>query len=205
MELLNYSVKATDELVLILDCYWMPLCITTVREGVKKLFTEGHKNKSHPKVRAINSVGEPVCWEKWIDVSEPHFYKNQPYIQSVNSLIPVPTILLTTAHFYHHSRKMPKLSLLYKKYKGICQICGEHKSQDIMTLEHIYPKSFGGPLDWYNITITCQPCNTRKGQIYPDLNYKGEELTGTVYDKHDKIRYRVLNREEWVDYIFKNI
>ena len=28
-------VKASDELVLILDYCWMPLCITSVKEGVK--------------------------------------------------------------------------------------------------------------------------------------------------------------------------
>ena len=72
-----------------------------------------------------------------------------------------------------------------------------------MTLEHVYPKSFGGTLDWYNITLTCQPCNTKKGQDFPYYNYKGEELTGTTYDKHDKIRYRVLKREEWRNYIFR--
>lgn len=196
-------VKATDELVLILDYCWMPLCITTVREGVKKLLIEGCKNKKQPKVRAINNVGEPVCWEDWVNTGKSHYYENQPFIRTANSLIPVPTILLTTAHFYHQAKKMPKLSLLYKKYKGVCQICGQHKPQDIMTLEHIYPKSFGGTLDWYNITLTCQPCNTKKGQIYPYFNFKGEELTGTAYDKHDRIRYRVLKREEWRDYIFR--
>lgn len=196
-------VKPADELVLILDYCWMPLHITSVREGIKKLFTYGGKHKKNPKVRALNRVGEPVCWEDWVNSGNSHYYENQPFIRSTSQLIPVPTILLTTAHFYHQARKMPKLSLLYKKYKGVCQICGLHKPQDIMTLEHVYPKSFGGTLDWFNITLTCQPCNTRKGQIYPYPNYKGEELTGTTYDKYDKLQYRVLKREEWRPYIFR--
>lgn len=196
-------VKPTDELVLILDYCWMPLHITSVREGIKKLFVYGGKNKKNPKVRALNRNGEPVCWEDWVNSGTSFYYENQPFIKSVSQLIPVPTILLTTAHFYHQAKRMPKLSLLYKKYKGICQICGEHKSQETMTLEHVYPKSFGGTLDWFNITLTCQPCNTRKGQIYPYQNYKGEELTGTAYDKFDKLQYKVLKREEWRPYIFR--
>jgi 5-methylcytosine-specific restriction endonuclease McrA len=196
-------VKASDELVLILDYCWMPMYITSVKEGIKKLYTFGAKGLKQPKVRAINKHGEPVCWEDWINSGNTNYYENQPFIKSTNQLIPVPTVLLTTSHFYYQARKMPKLSFLYKKYKGICQICGNQKPQNIMSLEHIYPKSFGGTLDWYNITLTCQPCNSKKGQIYPYPNYKGEELTGTPYTEIERIQYKVLKREEWGNFIFK--
>lgn len=196
-------VNASDELVLMLDYCWMPLRITTVKEGIKKLSAQGNKNTKQPKVRALNRYSEPVHWEDWINTGYSHYYENQPFIKSVNQLIPVPTILLTTAHFYYQSKRVPKLPFLYKKYKGICQICGEHKPQTVMTLEHIYPKSFGGTLDWYNITLTCQPCNSKKGQIYPYSNYKGEELSGTSYHEIEKIYYKVLKREEWRSFIFK--
>lgn len=196
-------VKASDELVLILDYCWMPLCITSVKEGIKKLYCFGSKTYKQPKVRAINQHGEPVCWEDWIDSSHSNFYENQPFIKTSNQLLPVPTILLTTSHFYYQTKRMPKLSFLYKKYKGICQICGNHKPQNMMSLEHVYPKSFGGTLDWYNITLTCQPCNSKKGQMYPYANYKGEELSGTAYHQIERIHYKIVRREEWKDYIFK--
>ena len=45
-----------------------------------------------------------------------------------------------------------------------------------MTIEHIYPKSKGGTKESHNVTLTCQPCNSKKSTIYPYKNYKGEEL-----------------------------
>lgn len=195
--------KADDELVLILDYCWMPLCITTVKEGIKKLYSYGLKHYKNPKVRAINRVGEPMCWDDWINPGKALYFENQPYIASPNHLLPVPTILLTTSHFYHHSKKMPTLGFLYKKLKGTCQICGNHYPQNQMTREHIYPKALGGTLDWYNTTMTCIECNCKKRDIFPYYNHKGEELKGVSYMKLDPIFIRVNKRPEWKDYIFR--
>ena len=195
--------KASDELVLILDYCWMPLAITSVRVGVGKLACHGSKNQHKPKVKSINRHGEPVCWEDWVDSSQCGYYENQPYIASPSQIVPVPTILLTTSHFYHASNRLPKITYLYKKYKGICQICGDYYPIDNMTIEHVFPRSFGGTLDWFNVTLTCKRCNTKKGQAYPYLNYKGEELSGTTYTKLDKLQFKFLHREEWGPYIFK--
>ena len=46
-----------------------------------------------------------------------------------------------------------------------CQYCGE---QNGLTLDHVHPKSRGGPDSWENLVAACVPCNNRKGNRTPD-------------------------------------
>lgn len=72
-----------------------------------------------------------------------------------------------------------------------------------MTIEHVYPKSKGGTKEEHNVTITCQPCNCKKGTIYPYKNYKGEELESfkplPFFHSFQK------ERPEWAPFLFKKL
>ena len=48
-----------------------------------------------------------------------------------------------------------------------------------LTIEHIKPKSKGGDNDYFNLTLTCVKCNSRKGSIFPYYDYKGDVLKAT--------------------------
>lgn len=45
-----------------------------------------------------------------------------------------------------------------------CQYCG---SQATLTVDHVIPRSKGGPSTWENIVAACAPCNRRKGDRLP--------------------------------------
>jgi hypothetical protein len=45
----------------------------------------------------------------------------------------------------------------------ICQICGEPVSEDELSLDHIYPKSKGGPHVPENLRVAHKRCNSKKG------------------------------------------
>lgn len=79
---------------------------------------------------------------------------------------------------YDSSITLPKV---YKKYKGICYICGERCNyNDCATtkegffiakdkypsIEHIIPVSKGGTHTWGNIGLACMECNSKKGNGY---------------------------------------
>lgn len=40
-----------------------------------------------------------------------------------------------------------------------CQYCGDHAD----SIDHIVPRSRGGPHEWDNVVAACRPCNLRKG------------------------------------------
>ncbi len=46
-----------------------------------------------------------------------------------------------------------------------CQYCG---ATERLTLDHVHPKSRGGPDTWENLIAACVPCNNRKGNKTPE-------------------------------------
>jgi 5-methylcytosine-specific restriction endonuclease McrA len=45
-----------------------------------------------------------------------------------------------------------------------CQYCGTNSH---LTVDHVIPRSRGGPSSWDNIVTSCAPCNRRKGARTP--------------------------------------
>lgn len=65
---------------------------------------------------------------------------------------------------------------IYRRDGGRCRFCGMPLSRDAFTLDHLLPKSRGGP-DWdVNLVVACSPCNNQKGDR--TLEAAGMELRG---------------------------
>ena len=45
-----------------------------------------------------------------------------------------------------------------------CQYCGSTRH---LTIDHVVPRSRGGPNSWENVVTSCAPCNVRKGACLP--------------------------------------
>lgn len=48
-----------------------------------------------------------------------------------------------------------------------CQYCGERKPAPKLTLDHVIPRSRGGPTSWQNIVTACKQCNHHKADRTP--------------------------------------
>ena len=55
---------------------------------------------------------------------------------------------------------------LLEKHARKCAYCG--KKDVPLEVEHIIPKARGGSNRISNLTLACQPCNTKKGKLLPD-------------------------------------
>jgi 5-methylcytosine-specific restriction endonuclease McrA len=49
-----------------------------------------------------------------------------------------------------------------------CQYCGETFSALVLTLDHVIPRSKGGPSTWENLVAACKDCNRRKADQTPE-------------------------------------
>jgi 5-methylcytosine-specific restriction endonuclease McrA len=63
-----------------------------------------------------------------------------------------------------HSRKITRRAV-FARDRWTCQYCGEERSS--LTVDHVIPRSKGGPSTWDNIVACCAPCNRRKGDRLP--------------------------------------
>ena len=62
-----------------------------------------------------------------------------------------------------HRRKITRRAV-FARDGWQCQYCGSRSS---LTVDHVIPRSKGGPSTWENIVTCCAPCNRRKGDRLP--------------------------------------
>jgi 5-methylcytosine-specific restriction endonuclease McrA len=62
-----------------------------------------------------------------------------------------------------HRRKITRRAV-FARDDWTCQYCGSRSS---LTVDHVIPRSKGGPSSWENIVASCAPCNRRKGSALP--------------------------------------
>jgi 5-methylcytosine-specific restriction endonuclease McrA len=62
-----------------------------------------------------------------------------------------------------HRRKITRRAV-FARDDWTCQYCGARSN---LTVDHVIPRSKGGPSSWDNIVASCAPCNRRKGDRTP--------------------------------------
>jgi len=63
-----------------------------------------------------------------------------------------------------HRRKITRRAV-FARDRWTCQYCGHERGH--LTVDHVIPRSKGGPSTWDNIVTCCAPCNRRKGDRLP--------------------------------------
>lgn len=90
------------------------------------------------------------------------------WIHSVNFTVQVPRVI----RLYRFDR-VPKHSLrfnrrnLFARDGHSCQYCGDAKPLSQLSVDHVVPRSRGGPTSWENTVCCCRACNTTKGSRTP--------------------------------------
>jgi len=63
-----------------------------------------------------------------------------------------------------HARRITRRAV-FARDRWTCQYCGTVRNT--LTVDHVIPRSKGGPSSWDNIVASCAPCNRRKGDRLP--------------------------------------
>lgn len=74
----------------------------------------------------------------------------------------------------------------YHKYGLVCAYCGESLTKDTKTIDHKFPKVYGGVSILDNLLPACPKCNEEKSSLFED-EYR---TLCKIEDKQDKKRYR---------------
>lgn len=131
--------------VLVLNATYEALNVTSLQRAVKLIFA-GKAEVLHQHERSLHSAT--------FAMRMPSIIRMLYYIRR-----PRQEVALTK-----------KNVLLRDDYR--CQYCGG-KGEGPMTVDHVLPKSAGGPSTWENLVCACLTCNNRKNNRSPhDANLR---------------------------------
>ncbi|MFH0945143.1 MAG: HNH endonuclease [Planctomycetota bacterium] len=90
-------------------------------------------------------------------------------IRMVSRAIRVPEVIVLLKYDRPAQRYVPFTRRnLYRRDRNTCQYCGEKPGTENLSIEHIVPRSMGGPTNWGNCVLACLQCNVRKGSRTPE-------------------------------------
>jgi 5-methylcytosine-specific restriction endonuclease McrA len=91
-------------------------------------------------------------------------------LHSESMTMPRPVVIRLTTYVRvprdAHRRKITRRAV-FARDSWTCQYCGGVRGT--LTLDHVIPRSRGGPSTWDNIVTCCAPCNRRKGDRFPKV------------------------------------
>ena len=67
-----------------------------------------------------------------------------------------------------HKRPIPSRKNIFTRDGFRCLYCGAKAPRVTLELEHVIPKSRGGPNSWDNLVASCTACNRNKGDRTPE-------------------------------------
>ncbi len=112
-------------------------------------------------------------FESWREISELRARMGErgeedDWIRAVNFDIQVPRIvrLLRYDRLPRNAVKFNRRNVFLRD-EHRCQYCGRRYTSTRLSLDHILPRSRGGPDTWENVVCACLTCNVRKGGRTP--------------------------------------
>ena len=152
--------------VLVLNRFYMAIRVIDVRRSMILLYRDCAEVIANEDGAFIS-----YDFESWCELSRMTSQDPQPgeeYLKAVGFDLQVPRILRLTrfdrmpAQAVRFNRKN-----LFMRDDYTCQYCGRTEPTSKLSLDHVVPRSHGGPTNWENIVCCCLRCNSRKGGRTP--------------------------------------
>tara|TARA_Y100000287_G_scaffold182074_1_gene179049 strand:- start:1337 stop:1852 length:516 start_codon:yes stop_codon:yes gene_type:complete len=128
------------------------------------------------KVLKLDSSYRPIQVIDWTEAFNMVFsgranvveYKQDCFVHSVSEKFQVPSVIAINRYV-----KKARVNLrvtrknLFLRDNYICQYCDKRFTKGELTIDHVTPKSAGGPKTWENIVTACRKCNQKKADKLP--------------------------------------
>ena len=155
-----------------LNAHYIALRVIDVRRAFSLLFKRDHQDQPVAEVVSVED-GRYVSYnfEDWCELSElkrEFAPAEHDWIRTIRFDIAVPRIIrvLRFCRLPRHEVKFNRRNI-YARDLSRCQYCGKKFSSSELSLDHVMPRSRGGPTTWENVVCACLKCNVRKGGRTP--------------------------------------
>lgn len=149
------SAQSTQ--VLVVNRSMQAVHITSARRAFVLLFTD--------VARALDEHWVGHDFRSWASVSA---RDGEPAFGTARGPIRIPRVLQLIDY-----DRMPRATVrlsrrnIFLRDAYTCQYCGNRSSARDLNLDHVMPRSRGGPTSWENIVCSCRVCNLEKGGRTP--------------------------------------
>ena len=151
----------TKNTVLVLNRNWQAINITHPAMALSQMFTD--------VATGLDIHGEehmiPTKWDDWVELP---IRDEDQAIGTASGQIRVPTVIVL-AKYSKVPMKRPKLNArsLWERDGGRCQYTGRPLAPDEANMDHVLPRSRGGPTTWTNCVLADKKVNTKKADKTP--------------------------------------
>ena len=120
--------------------------------------------QAFPRILKLDAGGLPVEWVDWREAVGLYFTDKIAWEAGSEK------IYLRDRSQRFARGLVPPLSRreLFHRDGGLCLYCGDKLTFKQMQIEHIQPRSKGGPHAWTNVVSACEPCNRNKDNRNPE-------------------------------------
>jgi 5-methylcytosine-specific restriction endonuclease McrA len=145
-----------DEQVLVLNRNYQPINITHVRRAFAMIYSD--------LARAVDKDFRVFNWDEWSQLKA-----GDDALRTVSRAFRVPRVILLQTY-----DRMPvgqvrfSRSNVFARDGYTCQYCHKTHRTAELNLDHVIPRSRGGPTTWENVVCSCVPCNLKKGRYTPE-------------------------------------
>lgn len=141
--------------------------------------------KEHPLILQLDIAGNPRRWITYEDAAYYYakelvvwtpttdgftIYGGKNSLTGETSSINMNTIIAVRGDgVSRSSSRTPTLTnkALFRRDRNVCAYCGNEFKSDVLTRDHVHPRSRGGPDIWTNVVTACGPCNKFKDNRTP--------------------------------------
>ena len=147
-----------DAHVLVLNRYYQPVQVTTVRRALCLLYVGA--------ARALDRQHRQFDFKSWAALSAE---VGDDTIGTPSRPIVIPRIVVLQVY-----DRVPAGRIRFSRHNifarddHTCQYCGKRLPRRELNLDHVVPRSRGGTTNWENVVTSCIECNFRKGGRTPD-------------------------------------
>lgn len=149
--------KAT---VLVLNRNWQAINVRTPAEAFCQMATDAATG-----LDIGDGAMTPVRWSDWLKLP---VRERDHCVATPRGMLRVPTVIVL-ARFSKVPRRRPNFSArtLWARDGGICQYTGRKLGPGEGNIDHVVPRSRGGPTSWENCVLAHREVNSRKGNRLP--------------------------------------
>jgi len=144
----------------------------------------------------LNSVRVLSYYEDWV-------------VHSPSIAMQVPAVVMTTRYIKASRAIRFTADNVFLRDRYRCAYCHQQFHENVLTLDHVQPRAYGGKSSWENLVSACSPCNNRRGcdfRVKPMF----KPYRPNYYEMVERCREFPLEvpHESWVEFLMwpeKNI